>query len=105
LVKVSPWVELIQKLRPVQADPKIQQVSQKTGDKKKIKVDRGELRKMALSAFAAGDDVVTLQLVRAGANVEGSLQVQPGILRLVGKLVAKFSRENVDENADGEGEE
>jgi uncharacterized protein YbjQ (UPF0145 family) len=101
LVKVGPWVDLIQKLRPVEAKAKIQQVSQKTDDDTKIEIDRGELRKMALEAFSFGDDVVTMQLVRAGDNVEGHLKAQPGILRLVGKLVAKFSRENVDEEADG----
>ncbi len=59
--------------------------------------DRDALRKLARDAFQRGDDVITARLERIENRVEGHMEVQPGILRFVGKLMSKFSAENLDE--------
>ena len=63
------------------------------------KADAGnvELRKLALEAFSAGDDRVSMQLSRDGNDVAGRMEVATGILRLAGKLVAQFSKENLED--------
>jgi len=63
------------------------------------KADSGnvELRKLALEAFSAGDDRVSMQLARDGNDVAGRMEVATGILRLAGKLVAQFSKENLED--------
>ncbi len=62
-----------------------------------LTADRDALRKLALQAFQPDDDTIELQIKRIDNRVEGRLLVRPGVLRFVGKLLAKFSKENLDE--------
>ena len=59
--------------------------------------DDGKFRAMAIEAFEAGDDRFMATLSRDEADVVGSMSVETGIMRLVGKLIADFSKENLEE--------
>jgi hypothetical protein len=54
-------------------------------------------RNMANNAFNGGDGRATVELVRKGDLVDGQLVLEQGILRLVGKALADFSKENLAE--------
>lgn len=60
--------------------------------------DKGneQVRKLALEAFEGDDDRVTVSLRRVEDHVVGKMQVDVGILRFAGKLVAMFSKENLE---------
>ncbi|MEO1998139.1 MAG: hypothetical protein ABGZ17_23085 [Planctomycetaceae bacterium] len=79
-IRILPWLRLRQERVGDQADS-----------------GNAELRKLAMEAFSAGDDLVSMELSRAGDDIAGRMQVATGILRLAGKLVAQFSKENLDE--------
>jgi len=53
-----------------------------------------EDRKLAIKAFATGQDTVELQLRREGNRVVGHTTLGTGILRFLGKKMAQFSKEN-----------
>ena len=55
-----------------------------------------EDRKLAIKAFALGQDTVTLQLRREGNRVVGHTTLGTGILRFLGKKMAQFSKENFE---------
>jgi len=77
-VKMAPWINLR---------------NARAGDKGDV-----ALRKLAMAAFELGDDTFSLQLRRTDKNdVEGELVANPGILRLAGKMIADFSKENLDD--------
>ena len=77
-VQVGPWLELYPMRHPNQGN-----------------VVR---RKLALAAFALGEDTMTLRLKRVENQVKGKLTLYQGILRFVGKALANFSKENLDES-------
>ena len=79
-VQVGPWLELYHMRYPNQGN-----------------VVR---RKLALAAFALGDDMMSLRLKRVENQVQGKLTLYQGILRFVGKAIANFSKENLDESED-----
>lgn len=74
-VKLGPWTELLHK---------------RWGTTGNVK-----LRERALNAFKAGDDNLTVRLARNEQNVDGLLQLMPGMLRFVGAGMAEFTR-NLD---------
>lgn len=77
-VKMAPWMNLR---------------NARAGDKGDV-----AMRKLAMAAFELGDDTFSLQLRRTDKNnVEGELVANPGILRFAGKLIADFSKENLDD--------
>lgn len=78
-VILGPWLEMLDKLEPPQD----------------LSDERGKFRKMALAAFEPGDSLLTAELKRDGEKIVGNMVIQPGVLRLVGKLVADFSAENL----------
>jgi hypothetical protein len=55
-----------------------------------------EDRKLAIKAFALGQDTVTLQLRREGNRVVGHTTLGTGILRFLGKKMAQFSKDNFE---------
>ena len=79
-IRILPWLRLRQ---------------QRLGDT--ADAGNAELRKLALEAFAAGDDLVSMELSRKDDDIAGRMQVDTGILRLAGKLVAQFSKENLED--------
>ncbi len=88
-VKFGPTVQLLEIFRgntPVS----------KTG-KSKAELDRikkiENLRKLAIDAFASGDDLLTFSLERKDKEVVGQLNANQGILRYVGSVIANFSKE------------
>ena len=115
--RIGPWLKLLDKYRaktPAQKaaapKPKKKKISKKKTEEGEastkaalgdLAADRDALRKLALEAFQPKDDVIddviTVRLERIENRVEGRMEVQPGILRFVGKLMAKFSAENLDE--------
>ncbi|MBA4030273.1 MAG: hypothetical protein C0478_05185 [Planctomyces sp.] len=68
----------------------------KTG-KTKAELDRikkiENLRKLAVDAFAEGDDLFTFSLERKDKDVVGEINANQGILRYVGSVIANFSKE------------
>jgi len=84
LIKLGPWMKLRQAYL---ADEK--------ADKEILK-----LRQLAVDAFSFGDDKLTLKLDRVKAGIKGQMTGQPGILRFVGKILADFSAENLDDSKD-----
>lgn len=74
--QMGPWIELRQRRNPEGGNV--------------------TLRKLALEAFQPGDDTWSLQLRRVDNAITGKLVAHPGILRLVGKMMADFSKENLD---------
>ena len=76
-MKLGPWIDLSEKRNPEKGD-----------------IPR---RKMALEAFANGDDTIDLKLWRQDNNIKGTMKIEQGILSFVGKMIAEFSKENLDE--------
>ena len=54
-----------------------------------------DIRKKALAAMTARDDVITIKISRVDDRLEGVTEVGTGPLRLLGKLLAKFSKEQL----------
>lgn len=77
-VKFLPWLELRDKRAGKEGDP--------------------ELRRKAIEAFRQGDDTLALQLSRTpGDRIVGDMVADTGILRLAGKMIAQFTKENLAE--------
>lgn len=76
-MKVGPWLDLRQKRSP----------------------DKGDVahRKMAIEAFANGNDTINLNLRREEKNIKGKMVINQGILAFVGKMIAEFSKETLEE--------
>jgi hypothetical protein len=76
MVRLKPWLEQRQRM---------------AGD------DQGdvELRRLALESFQPQDDRLVLQVRRAEDRILGRMQIQEGVFRLAGKIVAQFVRENL----------
>lgn len=74
--QAGPWIELREKRNPQLGDVK--------------------LRQKAIEAFKAGEDTFTMQLKKDKDQIVGGLVAQPGILRFAGKVIADFSKENLD---------
>lgn len=75
-IKLGPWTELLHKQRGKKGDP--------------------ALRRMALAAFKPGDDTLTLRLWRIEDQIKGGMLLKPGILRFAGKVIADFSKKNLE---------
>ena len=81
--KLLPWLEL-QSQQPEAEDPGHPQVS--------------KYRDIALQALRQGNDgVLTLAMERDGNDLRGQAEAHTGILRFVGKALAQFSRENLED--------
>lgn len=76
-MKLGPWLDLREQRSP----------------------DKGDItrRKMALEAFEKGDDSIDLKLWKEENSVKGHMVIEQGILSFVGKMIAEFSKENLDE--------
>ncbi|MCH7989577.1 MAG: hypothetical protein IID46_10590 [Planctomycetes bacterium] len=72
-INLKPWIEQRDKRRGEEGDVK--------------------LRQRALKAFKPGEDKLTFEMKRVEKNITGTLTVQQGILRLVGEMMATFSKE------------
>ena len=57
-----------------------------------------DLRNTASAAMTDANDGLSFSMSRVDAGVTGVLKVDTGVLRLAGKLMAKFSEENLDLN-------
>lgn len=55
-----------------------------------------KFRNLALEAFKAGDGRISIDLVRNESAIDGSLLLEEGILRLIGKALADFSKQNLE---------
>lgn len=77
-VKLLPWVEL--------------------EEKRAGKAGKPELRRMAIEAFRAGDDVLEIEVSRTADNeLVGGMLAGTGVLRFAGKLIADFTKENLED--------
>lgn len=76
-VKVGPWIELLDRKR---------------GEKG----ENIDVRQMAIKAFKDGNDTIIGSLVRNGEQVNGRVVYNEGILRFVGSMIAKISKENLE---------
>lgn len=73
-----PWAKILDR----------QQAKEKIGD--------AALRKMALEAFSAGGDTWTLKLWRDDKQAKVQVELNEGVLRLGGKVGAKFVKESLE---------
>jgi len=60
------------------------------------KTEREKYRDMATQAFQDGEGRLTMSLTRNGDAVDGELSLDRGVLRLLGKGLADFSKENLE---------
>jgi len=74
-VKTLPWLKLINKLR------------EKKGNQ--------ALRDMALQSLTNADDTFTFVMKREDDSIDGKAKLDKGILRLIGNIIAKFSKETL----------
>lgn len=77
-VKLAPWMDLRNRM---------------AGDEE----GAPKLRQMAIDAFALGEDTLDVFVERDGTKAIGELVAHPGFLRFAGKVIADFSKENLDE--------
>jgi hypothetical protein len=77
-LKMEPWMKLRHDRDPKQGNP--------------------QLRKLGLEAFAQGADFISGELRQEGKKITGKMLVETGVLRFVGKGIADFSRENLDDS-------
>lgn len=88
MAHLRPWIDLKNKVEARLPVPK----------EKKKKSRRQEMRDLgrrALDSMTDKDDVITFKLKRVEDRVEGVTDYGTGVIRLLGKLLAKFSRENL----------
>lgn len=74
-VKSLPWLKMINKLR------------EKKGNQ--------EIREMAIESLTGSDDTFTLVMKREDNTIDGKAKLEKGILKFIGNVIAKFSRENL----------
>lgn len=74
-VKALPWLKLFNKIR----------------DKK----GNQELREMALKSLTSTDDTFTFVMKREEDTIDGKAKLDKGILRFIGNIIAKFSKETL----------
>ncbi|MDG2389129.1 MAG: hypothetical protein P8M30_07400 [Planctomycetaceae bacterium] len=95
-LKLGPWVEWRGRYITLE-DPGAEEkvvVKETTTDEEednKPKVSQDELRAIAISSFKSGNDILTFSLKRDGDNVTGGGQLDTGLLRFAGHLLAKFT--------------
>jgi len=77
-VKTLPWLKMIDRLR------------EKKGNKK-----NQELRDLALKSLTNTDDTFTFVMKRDGDTIDGKAKLDKGILRFIGNIIAKFSKETL----------
>lgn len=58
-------------------------------------IDPAELREIATRATADINDRISGQARRVGDHAEGEIEVAPGVLRAVGKIIAKIAADNL----------
>ncbi|MFH1303922.1 MAG: hypothetical protein ABIK07_22915, partial [Planctomycetota bacterium] len=74
-VKSLPWLKLMDKLR------------EKKGNQ--------EIRELALKSLTSTDDTFTFVMKREGDSIDGKAKLDKGILRFIGNIIAKFSKETL----------
>ena len=95
--KAGPWVELLDQRRKREAKKaKVDAGKKLTAKEKRLRKELAEMRQSAIAAFKAGDDTVTLTLKRLDDHVEGRIRFGEGLLRFLGKQIAKFSAESLE---------
>ena len=94
------WQDRQDKKDPAAAKKTIKQVSGTSEEEKpdaKAQLSNLPIRDLALEAFANGDDVLKMSLRKEGDRIKGDLNADTGILRFFGKVLASFSKENLEE--------
>ena len=91
-VHLRPWVDLVHRLETKLALPTDRRA-------KTRRQEARELRRRALEAMSDMDDTMTMKWAKVqGDRLESSTKVSTGVLRLLGKLLAKFSKETFEVN-------
>ena len=88
---INPWLTLLDRIRSRQPIP-----STREAQTRRKELDN--MRAAVLAATAGGDDVLSFEVLRNGEKINGKLTVVRGILRFIGKEVARFTKENLDIN-------
>ncbi len=74
-VKALPWLKMINKLRGKKGNP--------------------EMREIALKSLMDTDDTFTFVMKKEEDTIDGKATLDKGILRFIGNLIAKFSKETL----------
>ena len=88
-IRFGDWLSLLDRVCADDPEPVDE-------DEKTQREERDALRALALQAFEAGEDRLSIRAARAGDQVKGRMTVESAILRFVGKAIADFSKENLD---------
>jgi hypothetical protein len=88
-VRIHPWLTLLDQIRSKQPIPT-------TREGKTLRKEQAEQRAAVLAATKNGDDILAFEVHRNGDQITGTLSVVKGILRFVGKEVARFTKDNLD---------
>jgi hypothetical protein len=102
-IKAAPWIgwqDRHAKQPPADRKTEIKQVAGTQADGNpdtRQQLTNLPIRELALEAFAPGDDVLTMSLRRDKDRIKGDLKADTGLLRFVGKVLARFSKENLEE--------
>lgn len=87
-VRFSPWLQVLEGIRADQQAP--------TGERERqLWQEREALRKLALESFDGPGDSMEAQLQKVDNRLVGTAAFGTDTLRFVGKVMAKFARENL----------
>lgn len=75
-MQLRPWLEFRERRAGESGDP--------------------ELRKIVMTALATGDDTLSLECSREGNQLKGNMVIRDGVMRMIGRMMAKFSKENLE---------
>jgi hypothetical protein len=89
IAHLRPWIDLQNKLEARLPVPKSKKA-------KSRRQEARDLRRRALDAMTPADDVIKFRIVRVEDRLEGITEYGTGVTRLVGKLLAKFTKEQLD---------
>ena len=74
-VKTLPWLKMINKVR---------------GEK-----GNQEVREMLIKSLTSTDDTFSFVMKREGETIDGKAKLDKGILKFIGNVIAKFSKETL----------
>ncbi|HSG69666.1 MAG TPA: hypothetical protein VLA12_04585, partial [Planctomycetaceae bacterium] len=102
-IKGAPWVGWHDRhdKQPAPALKKtIKQVAGTNGEEKpdtKQKLSSIPIRQLAIEAFDEGNDVLSMSLRKDDDRIKGDLKADTGLLRFIGKALASFSKDTLEE--------
>ena len=89
-MRFEPWVKLLDVMRGNETPSTTTDEKEREAEKQRTRT-----RKHALASFAPGDDILKATLLKKSDTVAGEMEIQTGILRFLGTMIADFTAENL----------